>query len=232
MSSRRSTLVPISLMLIGVAMVATAIWWAWRSKPPLQISKPGASTTRAESAALYRPTDSDWWLVFGNESPLAQPVLANLAALDPTAPVLPSMLSATVPAPIAIAAAGPLRLWQFPARTTLNLPASANNSAGRWHIETLADATLLFWLPGDLQTTAVDRVSLPAAGTGELHQRWLRQRLSWPEAGCEALPALLNLLPALAQLSFREQANGIRWQLQWSALPAALFANLQSAAAP
>lgn len=232
MSSRRSALVPISLMLIGVAMVATAIWWAWRGKPPLQINKPGPGTTSTVSAVLYRPADSDWWLVFGNEPTLARPVLANLAALDPTAPVLPSTLAATVPAPIAIAAAGPLRLWQFPAQTTLNIPASANSNAGRWHVETLADATLLFWLPGDLQTTAVDRVSLPAAGTGELHQRWLRQRLSWPDASCEALPALLNQLPALAQLSFREQANGIRWQLQWSTLPAALFANLQSAAAP
>lgn len=232
MSSRRSSLVPISLMLIGLAMVATAIWWAWRSKPPLQISAPDTGTSTTTTAALYRPADSDWWLVFGTEPALALPVMANLAALDPSAPVLPATLSAALPAPIAIAAAGPLRLWQFPADTILNIPAAANSNAGRWHVEALADATLLFWLPGDLQTTAVDRVGLPAAGTGQLHQRWLRQRLAWPEASCDALPALLNQLPAVAELSFREQSNGIRWQLQWSALPAALFATLQTAAAP
>lgn len=226
MSSRKLQWLPLLLMLVGIAMLATAAWFAWH-KPAPQVTV-AAAPEPLSTAAFYRPANSDWWLYFGAQSALSLPAVANLPALDPDTPPLP----ADYPAPLAVAAAGALRIWQFPAKQILPVPAARTDRKGRWHVEQLADASLLFWLPEAINTTAVDRVVEPPSGTGRIRRGWLQQRLGWPAASCEALPVLLQQLPDEAQLHVQQDERGLRWLMVWPALPSALSTLLQSAGAP
>ncbi|NQD38596.1 hypothetical protein HPT27_16350 [Permianibacter sp. IMCC34836] len=226
MSSRKMQWLPLLLMLVGIALLATSAWFAWRKPAPqVTVAPPPEPLT---TAAFYRPASSDWWLYFGAQSALSQPALKTLPTLDPDTPALP----AGYPAAQAVAAAGALRIWQFPAGQVLPLPAPLAERKGRWHIEQLDDASLLFWLPEAVNTTAVDRVAEPLAGSGLIRRAWLQQRLNWPAASCEALPLLLQQLPDDAQLHLRQDNDGLSWQIVWPSLPAALSALLQSAGAP
>lgn len=234
MPVRRRQILPVLLMLVGVSLLLAAGWWAWQNRREAVPVRPALTAPRPAVPALYRPNDSDWWLVLADDPTIAKAALTAVTALDPATPALPDSL----PAAIAVAAAGPLRLWQFPVDAVVDLPRQSDQPAqpaaatGRWHLERLPDAVVLFWLPAELQTTAVDRVARPAAGTGAVQQRWLRQRLGWPEQSCEPLPALLQQLPTEAQLRFTATAGQPGWQLDWPNLPATLLAALAKTAAP
>lgn len=246
MSSRQSLLLPLLLMALGLLLIVAAFGWAWwkRSTPPA-LAMPSEETEPSPVPVQYRPLDSDWWLVFDEaQRALNARVRQQISTFDPATPTLP----ADYPAPQAMAASGALRLWQFAGGTALPaLPATTLD--GRWHRETLADATVLFWLPTATQTTSIDRVHLPAAGTGMLHRRWLQQRLGWTDHSCDALPALLQQLPEQVQLQFgkhddtpisepastpssAEQHLSVQWQLLWPELPASLAAALLQVGAP
>lgn len=239
MSSRSSSWLPLVLMAIGLGLVLAALVWLLRSPPaavPPATDAPHIrdhGTTSATLAVQYRPADSDWWLVLPQPAgPAASAeflaVLTTLTQLEPITPALP----ASYPLPIAMAAKGALRLWQFAPGTQLLLPTSATTD-GRWHQEQLADATLLFWLPGDMHTTAVDRIARAATGTGEVRSAWLQQRVGWAAGSCEALPAVLAQLPAVATLRLQSAETAAwRWQLSWSPLPATLREPLTQTAAP
>ncbi len=234
MSSRRSLVLPLVLMGLGLALLLTAVWWAWQSgQRDVAVAVKSDRDTPAASAAtpvFYRPANSDWWLILSEGEPrasaAASAVRSNLPQLDPGTPDLPREL----PDPVAMAAAGALRLWQFAPGTPVKTPAATD--AGRWHVETLSDATVLFWLPATVTTTAVDRIRRPSAGTGMVQRRWLQQRLGWPASSCEPLPALLEQLPEQALLQFDPGVDQLRWQLYWQQLPAALATLIASVGAP
>ncbi len=234
MSSRRTLVLPLLLMLIGLSLLGTALWWALQSnQAELAVavkSDAKVNTGNPIAPVLYRPVDSDWWLVLSNDEPLSPSLAASLRSnvprLDPATPALP----ASLPDPVAIAAAGALRLWQFAPGTPFDPPAPTDN--GRWHVERLTDATVLFWLPATVSTTAVDRIHRPVAGSGQVRRQWLQQRLGWPANSCEPLPALLEQLPDYALLHFEPTAESLRWQLYWQKLPEALAVPLATVGAP
>ena len=236
MSSPRSSWFPIALMVIGASLLLLALGWGWLA-PLLQRDRavttevPTPVTDHATPAVHYRPANSDWWLILAEDqhhaTAFAALVMQALPQLDPDGPVL----APEWPAPVAIAAAGGLRVLQFPAGTSLTLPTPAAG-AGRWHLEALADAAVLFWLPGDQHSTAVDRVQRPAVGTGVVQRQWLQQRLQWPSESCEALPVLLSQLPDYANLQVQQEQQALRWQLYWTGLPDRLSPLLQSVGAP
>ena len=224
MSSSKTRWLPLVLMVVGITMLATSAWWALQRKTVVvsPVAKP------LQATAFYRPAESDWWLYFGAQSGLIAAAVAAVPALDPATPALPSGF----PMPVAMAAAGHLRMWQFAAGTALVSPPVADDLNARWHIETLADANLLFWLPEDVSTTAVDRVAEPLAETGRIRRSWLQQRLDWPSTSCDTLPLLLAQLPDDAQIHVQQGPYGLEWQILWPTLPASLNAVLQGAGAP
>ena len=240
MSSPRSSWFPIALMAIGAGLLLFALGWGWlapllRQEPSATVPVTTTAVTSTHPSVHYRPANSDWWLVLADDSntgttALAERVMLTLPQLDPDGPTL----APEWPAPVAIAAAGGLRVLQFPAGTALPLPPS-DTGAGRWHLESLADAAVLFWLPGDQHSTAVDRVPRPAAGTGSVRRQWLQARLQWPAESCDALPALLNQLPEHASLHVQQEDGAqasLRWQLHWTALASQIGPLLQSVGAP
>lgn len=229
MSSRRSQRLPLLLIGFGMLLIAVAAWLIWqRSQSPRPAPRSQTEPAPVTTAVFYRPADSDWWLALGADQTLAQAVVQQLPQLDPATPVLPDHL----PLPQAIAAQAGVRVWQFAADQRIAAPPATPEQNGRWHVEALTDAQLLFWLPGDMATTAVDRVNLPPPGTGIVQRRWLQQRLAWPSESCEALPALLQQLPSSALLQFQHEHKTLRWQLVWLRVPDPLAAVLQQAAAP
>ncbi len=229
MSSGRSQWLPLLLIGFGLLLMAGAAWLIWqRSLAPKPTPAEPPESSQTTAAVFYRPADSDWWLALGADQALAQAVVSQLPQLDPATPRLP----ADLPLPQAIAAQAGVRVWQFAADQNLQAPVADATQNGRWHVEALADAQLLFWLPGDMATTAVDRVNLPPPGTGIVQRRWLQQRLAWPSESCEALPALLQQLPGSALLQFQRSNQSLRWQLVWLRVPENLSTLLQQAAAP
>ena len=237
MSSRRSSWFPIALMVLGASLLLLALVWAWlrpllRQEQSEPVPAAASANAVARPTVFYRPSHSDWWLTLAASdsaatSPLALRVMQQLTQLDPDGPtLLPEW-----PTPVALAAAGGLRVFQYPAGTVLKLPATTE-TVGRWHLESLPDAAVLFWLPGDQHSTAVDRLHRPPVATGSVTRQWLQHRLQWPAESCEALPALLSQLPESAELSVQLEQQSLRWQLRWTALPAQLGPLLQSLGAP